>query len=114
VTVFEIVGEINTNTNKQLQAEAERSIAAGTHDLLLDLEQVTYISSAGLRAIHTIFKLLSAAPDPSPGNASAGMFKSPHFKLLNPSSAVRKTLNMTGFDLFLDIHTDLDEAVASF
>ena len=115
VTVFKITGEINAGTCAQLQTEASRTVEAGTHDLLLDLSRVTYISSAGLRTIHVIFKMLSApSPGAQPDALPGGMFKSPHFKLLNPTPAVRKTLNMTGFDLFLDIHSDLNEAVASF
>ena len=115
VVVFRLTGEINANTCEQVQAEAERSVAAGTHDLVLDLSRVTYISSAGLRAIHIIFKMLSATGLAAESGAVPGsLFKSPHLKLLNPTPAVRKTLNMTGFDLFLEIHSDLNEAVASF
>jgi hypothetical protein len=33
--------------------------------------------------------------------------------LYNPQGRARKTLQMTGFDGFLRIHDDLDEAVAS-
>ncbi len=38
----------------------------------------------------------------------------PHFKLLSPQPRVEKILEMVGFDRFLEIHTDLETAVASF
>jgi hypothetical protein len=43
-----------------------------------------------------------------------GTFKSPHFKLLNPSPAALETMRVMGFDMFLEIHRNLKDAVASF
>jgi len=43
-----------------------------------------------------------------------GTFKSPHLKLLNPQPAVQQALRMAGFDMFLETHANLEEAVASF
>ena len=114
VTVFKITGDIDASTCEQFQAEAVRSFEAGNRALVLDLGQVAYISSAGLRSIHAIFKLYSAENADTPGTVRGGTFKSPYLKLLNPAPAVRKTLNMTGFEMFLEIHSDLNEAIASF
>ena len=115
VAVFRITGDIDASSSEQLQTEASRSFETGTRNLVLDLSQVKYISSAGLRAIHVIFKLFSAETADEPaGVARSGTFKSPHLKLLNPTLAVRKTLNMTGFEMFLEIHSNLDDAIASF
>jgi anti-anti-sigma regulatory factor len=38
----------------------------------------------------------------------------PHFKLFGPQPRVDKVLKMVGFDRFLEIHTNLETAVASF
>jgi anti-anti-sigma regulatory factor len=119
VTVFHIKGNIDVTSYQQLQAQAQQAIDAGTRYLLLDLSQVGYISSAGLRAIHLIFNLLRTdSPDESARAVSWGLrdgtFKSPHLKLLNPSPGVRQVLTTTGFDMFLEIHDNLEEAVASF
>ena len=46
--------------------------------------------------------------------AEGGSFKSPYVKLLNPSKNVRRLLEISGFELFFDIYTDLDTAIASF
>jgi len=119
VTVFRIKGEINMNSYEQLEAEARTAFKAGARDMLLDLSEVTYITSAGLRTINYIFKLLHAElPDSSQAAMHQGLrdgtFKSPYLKLLNPQAAVQQALRLAGFDMFLETHADLEEAVASF
>ena len=103
VTVFHIQGDINTETFGQLQTQAQQAIQSGTRCLVLDLEHVSYVTSYGIRAISQIFTWLRD-----------GTFKSPHLKLLKPSPQVLKVLSLAGVDMFLEIHTDLKQAVASF
>jgi hypothetical protein len=43
-----------------------------------------------------------------------GTYHSAHLKLANPSKDVMSVLKMSGFDMFLEIHSDLEKAVASF
>lgn len=120
VTVLHLQGDvIDANSYGQLEAQVQAAYEAGARNMLLDLTKVKYISSAGLRALHSIFLLLR-------GDASAesdqvmkkglmdGTFKSPHLKLLNPSPAVMETLRTMGFDMFLEVHRNLKDAVASF
>ena len=119
VTVFRIKGEINMDTYDQLQDQAQAAFKAGARKMLLDLSEVSYITSAGLRTINYIFKLLhSESPDASQAAMHQGLrdgtFKSPHLKLLNPQPAVQQALHMAGFDMFLEAHSSLEEAVASF
>lgn len=120
VTVFHIKGDIDANSYQQLEAQARKAAEAGSRALLLDLNEVGFMSSAGLRALHTIFTMLHAA-DASSENDQAirqglrdGTFKSPHLKLLKPGRAVKEVLKTTGFDMYLEIHTNLKEAIASF
>lgn len=119
VTVFCITGEIDANTFEQLQAKAQEAFQAGTRKLLLDLSEVTFISSFGLRALHDIFTLLRT-DSPSEGDAAIyqgirdGTFKSTHLKLLNPQPEVLRALRTAGYDMYLEIHRSLKEALASF
>jgi anti-anti-sigma factor len=119
VTVFHIKGDINTETYEQFQTQTQQAVQAGTSHLLLDLAEVPYVSSYGIRALSYVFKLLSA-DSPSEGGAALdkglrdGTFKSPHLKLVNPSRQVLKVLTTAGIDMFLEIHSDLKQAVASF
>lgn len=119
VTVFHIKGAIDASSYDRFEVQANEALETGSHHLLLDLAEVAYISSAGLRAIHSIFTMLrSKTPDVSDEAISKGLrdgtFKSPHLKLLNPSPAVLKVLQTVGFHMYLEIYHDFDEAIASF
>jgi anti-anti-sigma factor len=119
VTIFHIKGDIDANTFDQLQDRAEQSYAAGTRYLLLDLSEVPYISSAGIRGLHHIFTLLRSDSATANDNAMrqgirAGTYRSHHLKLLNPTPNVARILSMTGYDLVLEIHSNLQEAIDSF
>lgn len=118
VTIFQIQGDIDAHSFEELQAKAEEAHQAGMRNLLLDLTHVKYVSSAGLRTFHQIFNMLREA---SPEDDKAmkrglmdGSYKSAHFKLLNPSRDVTNTLTTSGFDMFLEIHTNRKKALASF
>ncbi|HEX7976089.1 MAG TPA: STAS domain-containing protein [Anaerolineales bacterium] len=119
VTVFHVSGDIDGNTYEQFQVQAAQTAESGTHDLLIDLSQVGYVSSAGLRAIHYVFNLLrSNTPEESDEAMRKGLmdgsFKSPHLKLLNPNPAVTTSLKTAGFDMYLAIYHNLKEAVDSY
>jgi hypothetical protein len=117
VTVFRVEGEVTEW--ESLPTRAREAFDAGTRNLLLDLSDVPYMASAGLRALHAIFTLLRTdAPSESDATMfkgiAAGTFKSPHLKLLRPSRQVLEVLNATGYDMFLEIHRDYNAALASF
>ena len=117
VTVFHIKGAITSN--QELEQRADEAFGAGMRDLLLDLTDVPYIATAGLRALHSIYTLLRTdAPTESDAAVKkgilAGTFTSPHLKLLKPSAHVMEALKVAGYDMFLEIHRDLKRAVASF
>jgi anti-anti-sigma factor len=119
VTVFHIEGDIDVTSYEQLLAKAREAIAAGTRYLLLDLAHVGSISSAGLRALQSIFTEFRAGASAADDEAVRrgmrdGTYKSPNLKLLSPSPKVLQVLSMAGFDMFLEIHRDLKKAVASF
>jgi anti-anti-sigma factor len=119
VTVFHVMGEVNTHTYDQLQAQADQAYAGGMRNLVLDLSEVPYLSSAGLRALHHIFTILRTnAPAESDQAMSQGLrdgtFTSPHLKLVNPNPTVREVLKVSGFDMYLQIYHTVKEAVASY
>ena len=119
VTVFHLVGDIDGSSYEELQTQANLAYEAGTHYLLLDLTKVKYMSSAGLRALHNIFDLLNAGASEETQKKMKrgildGSYKSPYLKLLNPSRDVKRTLSTSGFDMFLEIHTNAKAAVNSF
>lgn len=117
VTVLHVKGNIDSTSYVEFQAYAENLLAQGTKDLLIDLHEVPYMSSAGLRAMNQIYNKLRASSE-SPNSVSkgvaAGTYTSAHLKLLSPSARVLETLKMSGFDMFLDIQSNLGTAVSLF
>jgi anti-anti-sigma regulatory factor len=108
---------------QELIGKAREVYDGGARNVLLDMDALTYISSAGLVALHTIALMFrgEAAPDPEHGwSALKSMDRSrdggiqEHVKLLNPRPEVRSVLEMVGFTAFFEMFTDLQEAVRSF
>ena len=116
VTVLYLNGNLDVESYEKLIAEAEALKVAGTKYLLLDLKGVPYISSSGLRALNIIFKAYKSDDDAEALSKGLrdGTYKSPHLKLLNPSKTVLEGLKISGFDMFLEIHKNLKDAVNSF
>ena len=119
VTVFHLRGQIDASTYEQFETGAEQAYESGARSLLLDLSEVSYISSAGLRALHNIYKLFCT----NSGNESSqvvrkglndGTYKAQQLKILNPNPEVFKILKMAGFDMYLDIFHNQQEAIAAF
>ena len=123
VAVLKLDGQLDGQNYQELISKAQELYKGGARDFLLDLSELTYISSAGLVALHSV-ALLSRGedlPDTESGwsayrsmgrSSEAGLQK--HVKLLNPRSEVMGVLDMVGFSSLFEIYTDLDEAVKSF
>lgn len=117
VTVLRLKGPVTTS--EEIQRKADELFAAGSREIVVDLSEVPYMASAGLRALHHIYTLLrteaAEESDAAVGRGiAAGTFKSPHLKLLSPNARVLEVLHTTGYDMFLEIHHNLQRAVDSF
>jgi len=119
VTIMRVEGSIDAANYQALQTAVDTAYAAGARYLLFDLASVAYMSSAGLQVLHRIVVRLAdqrsaAGEAPTRAETNGSSVKSPHVKLLNPSENVSRLLEVSGFVSFLDVHTDLDTAIASF
>ena len=115
VTVGQLTGELDSNTYKQFQTQVLQEIEAGACYMLLDFSRLSYISSAGLRALYMISQQLAAkGAQTTKSTGPAGTFKSPYLKLLNPLSVVHSALEVMGLTMSLEIYNDRDKALASF
>lgn len=121
VTVLHVDGNIDSSTYEQFQSAAKKLIDEGAHYILVDLSHAPFVSSAGLRAIHTIFnELRSYNPEANltdeqmKKGISAGTYKSPHLKLVNLSPETRMAFETSGFDMYIDTFSDIKKAIASF
>ena len=121
VTVIHVDGNIDSSTYEQFQSTARKLIDEGARYILVDLSHAPFVSSAGLRALHSLFnELRSRNPDSNLSNEqmkkgiSAGTYKSPHLKLLSLSPTTKTAFETSGFDMFIDTFTDRNTAIASF
>ncbi len=121
VTVLHVDGNIDSSSYEQFQSTAKKLIDDGTRYILVDLTHAPFVSSAGLRALHTLFNELrtrnpeaNLSDDQIKRGISAGTYKSPHLKLLNLSPETRSAFETSGFDMYIDTFTDRNAAIASF
>jgi anti-anti-sigma factor len=121
VTVLHVDGNIDSSTYEQFQSTAKKLIDEGARYVLVDLSHAPFVSSAGLRALHTLFnELRTRNPEANLSDEqvkkgiSAGTYKSPHLKLLNLSPETRTAFETSGFDMYIDTFTDRKAAIASF
>ncbi len=123
VTILHLEGQMDGQNYHQLIDKAQELFNGGAHDFLIDLSKLTYLSSAGLVALHSV-ALLSRGetmPDTQQGwkavkdmdrGRQAGTQQ--HVKLLNPRTEVNSVLDMVGFNQMFEIFTEQDKAVRSF
>jgi anti-anti-sigma factor len=121
ITVLHVDGNIDSSSYEKFQSTAKKLIDEGARYILVDLSHAPFVSSAGLRALHTIFNdLRSRSPEANLSNEemkkgiSAGTYKSPHLKLLNLSPETKTAFQTSGFDMYIETFTDRQAAIASF
>lgn len=119
VTLMHIDGNLDAASYKEFETQAEELIKGGTRYILIDLAHAPFVSSAGFRAIHQIFKDLNAthsrqSEEEIKQGISEGSYKSPYLKLANLSTDTKAVFTTTGFDMYLECHDDVKTAIASF
>jgi anti-anti-sigma factor len=117
VAVFQIKGPVINN--EPLEQQVRSAYNAGARNIVLDLSEVPYMASAGLRALHAIYSLLRSdtaeeSDEATKRGIAAGTFVSPHLKLVKPTPYVLEVLKSAGYDMFLEIHRDLSQALDAF
>jgi len=117
ITILHVVGDL---TGEQILVQAARQAQeAGAHHILLDMTEVPYVSSSGLRGLHALWLMFREDLSPEGDRVikqgiTSGSYKSSQVKLLKPSQNALKALSLSGYDMFLEIHHALDEAIDSF
>ena len=104
VTVFQLQGRVNLGNTAELEQATRQAFAAGGRDMVLDLSKAPSLTSAGVRAILVIHKMLS----------DSVMDKSRHLKLVSPTPYVHDVLEVAGLLDHIEVFSSLDSAVASF
>lgn len=100
VTVVDVSGRIDSATATEFDDEIMGLIESGHKNLLLDMSEVEFLSSAGLRTLVSARKALQ--------KSSGGI------KLARPSERVEDTLDIAGLDVLFEAISDREAAIASF
>ena len=97
ISIFKLNGRLDSNTSPALEKKLVSAIENGTRSMVIDFENLDYISSAGLRIILKTAKDLKRTE----GN----------IVLCAMQDYVREVFEIAGFDTFLPIFSTVDEAL---
>jgi anti-sigma B factor antagonist len=100
VSVIVFDGNLDTNTAPQAQEQIDQVIDGGSVKLLINFENLNYISSAGLRVLLATAKKLKAA--------------SGDLKICNLNETVQEVFDISGFSTILTVVGSEEEALSSF
>jgi len=116
ITILHLKGKLDGQTHDLLLDAAKLEHAAGTRFLLIDLQALEMISSAGLGALHNIYKMFTPREDIEAWEKEkhGEPYKSAHFKLANAPANVYYVLNIAGFLSNIPIYPDVQGALDSF
>jgi anti-sigma B factor antagonist len=98
VKVLEINGDIDGKTAPQVQG-AVLPLVTKDSVLLLDLTQVSYMSSAGLRVLLSLHRKIST--------------ENGKLVLVGVAQEIQETMSITGFIDFFTLSPNIDEALAA-
>jgi anti-anti-sigma factor len=118
IAVMRLKGALDASNFLEVVDKAQEIYKNPARNLLIDLSEVPYISSAGLVAIHKIALLYSGVSQEVEENTRPDFTHSStarkHVKLLSPQPAVDQILDTAGLKLFFIVFNDLDSALKSF
>ena len=100
ISVFVLQGRIDTQGARELDETLQAAVAEGKSKMVLDMAEVSYISSAGLRTLADI--------------VTRNRENEGDLKLVALSRKVLRVLRIIGFDRFFALYDTLEEAVADF
>jgi len=101
VYFISLAGRLDADTAPQLDAVLDRAMDRGHFRIVLDISQVPFISSRGLKSFVRARKLTRR-------------FNRGDFRLVNPQPKIREVLEFTGLLPLFAIYDDPVEAVGSF
>ncbi len=124
-TVVELIGALDASNYLQVIDLVKTIYAKGIKNLVFDLSNLTFMSSSGIFAMHSIALIMKGQQPPNPEDGWGAMHSSsntnitdsgfmPNFKVVNPQQRVIRTLEVTGFSQWLEVFPTQDMALASF
>jgi anti-sigma B factor antagonist len=100
INIYRLIGRLDSNTSPRLEQKLFQAISEGAKNMVVDFQDIDYISSAGLRVILKAFKALQREDG--------------RIMLCSMQDYVRQLFEITGIDLFVPIVATLDDALKAF
>ena len=98
-TVVEVGGRLDTSSAAEFDRKGQELVAAGSKRIILDLAELEYVSSAGLRSVLTTAKSAQAA-----GGKLA---------IASMRGVTKEVFSISGFDSILPTYPDVAAALAA-
>lgn len=123
VAVLRLRGDLDGSNYREVIEKARAEYQAGARGLLFDLSQTSYLSSAGLVALHTAALIFAGRelPDAEYGwrairavGDARESGRQTQVKLLSPRPTVAGVLEQTGLAEHFETYADQGEALAAF
>jgi anti-anti-sigma regulatory factor len=119
IAIMKLSGDINASNYMDIVTRAQEIYNNPARHMILDLGEVTSISTTGLVALHKIALLYSGVPQQVDADDARHDFTHSSnarkfVKLLNPQPEVDKALEKAGMKLFFKVFHDREAALQSF
>jgi len=123
VSILGIEGDLDASNYQEVIDTARQARDLGAKFLLINMSEMSFMSSSGLVALHSVALLMrgEVPPDPEYGweafrsiDRDRDSGTQERVKLVNPSPRVDRSLETTGMKEYFEIHADLDTAISSF
>lgn len=119
VAIMRLRGNFDSAGYENFDSAAEAAHRDGARYFVINLSEVPFMSSAGVRSLIGLYKTLSkdmSEQDKQAVRAGVreGGYAFPNQKLVNPTERVQEVLNTTGLLMYLGIYKDEQEALAAF
>lgn len=116
VVVLHLAGRLDGQSEGMLMNEARLAYDAGARFLLIDLTELEMLTSAGLRALHNIYKLFTPRQEIETWEKEkhGEPYKSKYFKLAGANPKIFYVLNLAGFLHNIPIYPEMQLALDSF
>jgi len=100
ITIFTLDGRVDSEGAVDLDLALQSATSEGKYKLILEMSEVRYINSAGLRSLADIL----TQTQENDGN----------LKLVDLNPKVRRVFQIIGFDKFFELYDSIEDAIATF
>lgn len=100
IMMLEIKGEVDAYTSQDLSKTLEDMLGDGYHKIVVEVSQMTFISSAGIRAILYAHK--------------QAVQMGGELRFVGPTDQVRRIFEITGYFEIFQISDNLEETISNW